>query len=879
MSGLKRFIVKHMSVGCLFLTVCFLVLTSGVVSAVAQEAKADSALRTDSLNAAPKEKAPELEGPIKYWADHISLKDNGNLIHLSGNAKIIYQNMVLTAARIQIDRDNKLLTAAGVADSLDKEGQPVLRGTPVFEEPGQDPLRGNEIEYNFGTERGKVRMGKTEMEPGYYRGTQINRIADSTLLISDGIFTSCEYIDDPHFYFQSDKIRLKIKDKVVARPIVFYIADVPLAWLPFGIFPNKRGRHSGIVIPKYGESSRGGRFLRDMGYYWAASDYFDATLLMDYYDKLGFAYSADARYTIRYKLNGSVSGEYFPRDPYSGNRVERWRMSFAHSQEIDPTFRVSGSGSFSSDKSFARDLSSNINDRLNQNISSNLSISKYWKGTKNSMSLSASRQENLVTGNTSYVLPSLNFNHSQSSIYESITGKKVGGRRDWYQNVYYSYSSNLINKGSRTLQKDSSYADAQNQGIQHRLSLSAPMNILKYININPNLSFNEDWVDEVTTASYDSSTKLISFNQQKQFAARHTFTGSLSAKTTLYGLFEPNIGQLKFIRHKVDPSVSFNYTPDFSTDFFGYYDAVQDSNGNEVRYDRFRNAVFGGTSRSRSRSMSLRLGNVFQGKLIDEEGKEKKVDFLTANFSTNYNMEADSIKWSSLSSNLRTVIMGKNIDVRMTHSFYKPNYLGYGQINKFESLPRLLNLSTSLGFNLNNKTFAKKDKTKETTGRRSRSQSSAETADTDASGADENDGILELNDINQGRKAQDLEMEQTKQISIPWSMGLNLNYGLDKSNVYDTEQNIDLSANANLQLTKNWKISWNARFDLASKDLVYQSFNIYRDLHCWEMSFNWQPSSNRNVEYYSFQINIKASMLQDIKVTKHPTRSVRMPLY
>lgn len=820
-----------------------------------------------------KKPATELQGPIKYWADHIALKDNGNLITLNGNAKIIYQDMTLTAAYIQIDRENQMLTAQGVADSLDADSNRVLRGTPLFEETGEDPLRGDHIEYNFETQRGKIKMGKTQMEPGYYRGTQINRISDSTLLVQDGIFTSCEYIDDPHFYFQSERIRLKVKDKVIARPIVFYISDVPLAWLPFGIFPNKRGRHSGIVVPKYGESSYGGRFLRDMGYYWAPNDYIDATFLTDFYDKIGFSYSANAHYTVRYKLNGSLSGEYYPRDPTTGSRVERWRLSFAHNQEIDPTFRISGSGSFSSDKQFARQLSSNIDDRLNQNITSNLNISKYWKGTKNSMSLSVSRNENLQNGNLSYTLPSLNFNRSQSSIYETITGQKVGGRRDWYQNIYFSYSSNLIRRGSKTLQtRDSTYLETQTQGVQHRLSFNAPQNIFKYLNVNPNLSFTEDWVDEVTSAELQPEQNKILYKQEKQFAARHTFNASVSAKTTLYGLFEPNIGQLKYIRHKIDPSVSFSWTPDFSDKFYGYYATVSDTSGRVTRYDRFQKSTFGGTPNRKSRYMSLRLGNVFQGKLIDEDGKEKKVDLLTMNFSTNYNFEADSLKWSSISSNFRTVVLGKNIDVRMTHTLYKPNSQGTGTINQFESFPRLLNLSTSMGFNISNKTFEKKKDSKSASGRR---QQQASPQPSDEQAVDDDEGILDLQDMNMYRSPEEKEMEQTKRISIPWSGSFNINYSLNRANVKKTEQDIDLTANANLQLTRNWKIGWNARFDLVKKDLVYQSFNIYRDLHCWEMSFNWQPT----IEYYSFQINIKASMLQDIKVTKHPTRSVYRPVY
>ena len=210
------------------------------IPAGAQESLPDSLAVSDTaaVTQPPKKPKAQFEGPVKYWADKISLSNSGNLITLHGNARMHYQDMTLTAAEIVIDQNKKTLFARGIRDSLDADSNLVLRGTPVFNEPGREPLSGENIEYNFDTKRGKIRYGKTEMEPGYYRGMEINRIADSTLLVEDGIFTSCSYIDHPHYYFQSEKIRLKLKDKVVVEPVVFYIADVPLGWLPFGIFPN-----------------------------------------------------------------------------------------------------------------------------------------------------------------------------------------------------------------------------------------------------------------------------------------------------------------------------------------------------------------------------------------------------------------------------------------------------------------------------------------------------------------------------------------------------------------------------------------------------------------------------------------------------------------
>ncbi|WP_457565208.1 putative LPS assembly protein LptD [Caldithrix abyssi] len=810
--------------------------------------EAGDSLKTDST--ITRDKGSELKGPIKYKAEFIALSDSGNVIELIGDAQLNYLNMELKAAYIRLNQRQKLLFASGLADSLAPDSTPVVRGKPIFKDVGQDPITGDQIEYNFETKRGKVIMGKTQMEPGFYRGQRIYRIADSTLLVQDGIFTSCEYIDHPHFYFQSEKIRVKIKDKIVARPITFYIADIPLAWFPFGIFPNKRGRHSGIVIPKYGEGASTGRFLRSFGYYWAPSDYFDAAFLMDFYDKIGFAYRTSLRYNVRYKLNGRFNGEYFPRDPTTGRSVERWRFRFNHRQIIDPTMSISGSGSFSSDKQFARQLSPNQQDRLNQNITSHLTFSKRWKKSQISLTINASRNENLQTGNTSYTLPNVNVNFPNKTLYEFLTGNKLGAQRKWYQNIYFNLSSQMVRRGSRVLQSDSTFKTTSTQGARHQMGFSTTTKIFRYFNISPNLSLTEDWVDEIVTAQYDPQSKTIIEKKKKQFAARHTFSAGVGLKTTLYGLFEPNIGSLKYIRHKLDPSVSLRYTPDFSSPFFGYFTRI-DTGGVITKIDKFKNSPYGGTPTSRTQSLRISVNNFFQGKLIDKEGKEKKIDLLTANFSTSYNFLADSLKWGNISGNFRTRIFGRSFSFRTVHTLYQLN-ANNRRVNRFNAFPKLIYLNTSYNLRISEKTFQKKKKSKEET-----KQAAADSV----ARALTNEGILESQDIQYDEEDY---INQAKKVNIPWSLSFNLNYTYDRLRDADNRHRIGLSSSASIQLTKNWKISWNAIFDVKQRKIASQNFSIYRDLHCWEMSFNWQPE----IGYYFFQINVKASALQDIKITK-----------
>ncbi len=823
-------------------------------------AGADS-IQTDSTQA-----KAQLEGPIIYTADIVSVSREENKIYLEGDAKVAYQNITLEAAKIMIDQDDHILYAEGVSDTTDSLGNPIYTGTPVFSEKGVEPIEGVTLTYDFHTKRGKIGQGKTNMPPGYYKGDRIHKIGNKTLLVEDGYFTSCEYIDNPHFYFRSDKMRVEMHEQIVARPVYLYIADVPVFVIPFGVFPSKKGRHSGILIPSYGESAYGGRFLRNIGYYWAPNDYIDATFMTDFYDKLGFTYKANLDYVIRYALNGRVSGFYFPKDPNRPELKNRWAFEFTHSQTIDPTLRLAAKGKFQSDGDLAQDYASDYNRRTNQILTSNLTLSKKWPGTKNSLQFSLSRTENLQSGDISFTAPNLRFTRSQSSLYETITGNPVRGTKKWYQSINFSYNGKMLNKGSEKKNSETGeIVKDESRGVDHALSFNAPQKIFKYLNISPSVSYSEIWVDEITKANIDSSTNNLVYYQEKQFAVRRMFNGNIGLNTTLFGLFEPNIGSLKYIRHKIDPRITFTFAPDFSDPFYGYFTHVADTSGVEKKVDKFRTNPFGrSTSTNKTQRMTINLNNFFQAKLINGD-EETKLDLFRLDFATGHNFLADSLNWDNLRSNFRaTPIKGVNFTISSSHSFYKRGESGKGERNEF-SLPRLLNLNANLGFSLDQNTFKvgeeKEKKEKEKAGE------GEEGLRTESDELELDDDYLYTEERSDEFAAQ--------RITIPWRVNLTMNYNYDKSDINNIREKFNVKAAANVTITKGWKINWTATYDVVENDLVYQSISIYRDLHCWEMSFNWQPS----IDYYSFRINVKADILQDLKLTKHPSGSSRQVGY
>lgn len=829
----------------------------------------------DTTEQPPASKSSGLEGPVKYWADDIYFSMDERTTYLKGNAKIVYQDVTLTAGQVAINwRTNKML-AEGIPDSSDSLGNPVYRELPVLAEKGNEPIRGFRLEYDFNNNRGKIFEGRTNMEPGYYVGEEARKVGKETLFIKDGYFTSCDLEENPHYYFKSSEVRIRVKKRAIAKPIVMYIADVPVMALPFGVFPLRKGRRSGIILPTYGENSFGGRYLERFGFYLAASDYWDVTGLANFYEKTGLLYRGELRYKKRYDFSGNVNGSYSPKDVTTGAKRERWNINFNHQQQLSQTMSLNASGRFQSDRQFNQDYFTDLNERLNQSLTTSAVLNKSWPSTRNSMSLSYRRVENLQTGQIDYEFPNVTFTQPSKSIF---TFKSGGGREpSWYHNFKYNYTTRFLSRGSRKPLDEGGFQRTKKTAWRHDVSLSSPQKFLRYINLTPNFSFQELWVPEYYDYGFYSPnysnrdsglprdfaflqpSDSIVTDTVREFRARHTFSTGVAAQTTFYGLWEIPFSPLKVIRHKIDPSIGFTYRPDFSDDKWGYFDTITDANGKVIRRDRFAGNAFGSNTTSfAQKSINIRVQNLFQGKIVTED-EERKIDLFRVSTQTSYNFEADSTKWNNLQTNL-TARPHRSFDVTFNanHSFYEPKSSGTGNRDQLIWDPanfQFLRL-TNWNLRINGRFQLKPPEKKE-------GQAPADTADT-------LDTVVPENQQFQPGVSRDItrdpNLDALRGFKIPWEIGANFAYSYQWDERTKGRETFDLNIDARLQLTKNWRIQYYATFDLLEKNIDYQRFLIYRDLHCWEMSLEWSP--NPNFSYYRLEIRVKESALRDIKVTK-----------
>ncbi|MEX2115821.1 MAG: putative LPS assembly protein LptD [Bacteroidota bacterium] len=758
-------------------------------------------------------------------ADSISYSLRTRYMNLYGEGDIRYRTIHLEADRIAVNWDTATLTAGGVKDTSG-----AMTGLPKLNDAGEN-YDGFEIGYNFRTKKGLIDRGETELEGGYYHGRDIKKVSKDVLFVSDGRYTTCDR-DHPHFYFLSPKMKVIPGEVVVAEPVFFYIADVPVFALPFGVFPNRSGRRSGIIAPAYGEDVRLGKYFSHFGYYWAISDYLDLASSFDWYSRGGWGNNTSFRYKLRYEFEGSVSGGVSRRhegevgDP---DRTERedYNVQIVHSQNIDPTANLNVNFTFSSG-SYYRNFSSNLNDILRQNIVSNATFSKSWPESNRSLSVAVLRDQNLASGDISETLPAVSF--TQGTFFP-FKGSGSRSNQSWLETIGVSYTASGVNGRDKTaslidsiktngeVRTVTEYARTNRQTLNQNVRMSLSPR-LGHFTITPALAFSDSrtFTDRQTPIR-NSADSTVVFERNRPTVSQGNLQASLSTSTRFYGIAQPGIWGVNAIRHTVNPVLSMSYAKQ----------------------------VYGTSGGLPSLSASFNVQNIFEMKYqASDSAKEQKIQLMNISASVSYQFSAPELRLRPLNINYRTSV-GQYLDLSATtvyDFYYFDRQLGR-RVNKFlideqGYLADLTNFSLSISTSLS--------------GERSGSASSTASKGVTPVGQ-------QRVDITRG-----YYQDEDPDFSIPWSLNLGFNFSQSQADPRQKFRSASLQTNLSFNLTEQWKISASGNYDLIQKQLAAPQVQISRDLHCWLMNFSWVPIGPSR--YYRLEIRIKAQQLSDIKITK-----------
>ena len=174
----------------------------------------------------------DIETAVTFSASDSLVLEGLNNAYLYGDGTVEYQDFKLNSAQIRMELDSSTVYAAGIADTAG-----VVQGQPVFKDKSGE-YESETMKYNFKTERGYITGVITEQHDGFLQGGRAKRMDDGSFYVEDGKYTTCDDHENPHFYFQLTRAKVRPDKDVVTGPGYMVLADVPLPLaLPFGYFP------------------------------------------------------------------------------------------------------------------------------------------------------------------------------------------------------------------------------------------------------------------------------------------------------------------------------------------------------------------------------------------------------------------------------------------------------------------------------------------------------------------------------------------------------------------------------------------------------------------------------------------------------------------
>lgn len=802
-----------------------------------------------------------LDAPVKYHADDSMVLDiPGKKIILYGKrTQVNYQDNELTSPLIEFDQRTSYVSAYLKKDSTGK-----VISFPTFIQ-GDFKTVSDSIRFNMKNGKGITKGTYTQQGEMYVYGEKIKKTEPDVFYAYKGRFTTCN-LDTPHFAFVAKKIKFINKKMAFTGPVHPEVEGVPIPIvLPFGIYPLKQGRHSGILAPTFSVSQQFGLSLDGLGYYKVLNEKWDATLVGNIYSYGGWTARINPRYYKRYRYQGSFDFSYVRQKDLDNAGARGFNISWSHRADTKARPGVNFTASVNGGSSRYNALQQNNAQRNFQNLLySSIAYSKIWRNKPYNVSINLSHNQNENTKQYSFSLPDITFN--LNTIYP-FRSKDAAGTLKWYENLGIGLNSNA--KGATSFYDTSggfvkNFTKNYKWAARHSIPVTLSLPPLGPLQFSPSISYEMQWIERKTQLAWNSSAKKLDTTVRNSFFLAQDIAFSIGVSTRIFGMFTfGKKSPVKAIRHELRPSLLLSYKPDISR--HDWYQVQVDTTGkNFARYSYYYDNIYTGYGGGKNGSLSFSLDNVLQAKVKNRKDTAadavKKITLLDAcNIGGSYNFLLDSFRLSTfnlhVTSNLFNGKLNLNFDALLDP------YLNGDDGRKIDKLVWTKRIFTLGTINSMSMTLA-----------------------TNFKGGDKNEKLppnpnlinqpangLPLNEYQQEALYIQQNPGQFANFNIPWSANVSYSFGYQRvrrsdNSGYKGVVSHYASFNGTLNLTPRWQMGASGSYNFSAKQLGLLTMYVTREMHCWQMSINVSPVGGNR--YFNISISPKSSILRDLKINR-----------
>ncbi len=545
---------------------------------------------------------------MAYEADSLVFSITDENLTLIGSASVEHKQMSIAADTIKYSSSEETVQAEGNVELWD----------------GRDSATEAALIYHIPTATARTFSTTSFYDDAQYSSETVTMLSRNEFNLTNVTFTSCEK-DTFDYYFWAEIMKVYPDDKAVAKPIVLYVQDTPVFWLPYAVFPIRRGRSSGFTIPTIGSSSRDGRYIRKIGYYFGFSDYIDLLVSSDLMEKTRFQVTMTERHSLRYVLNGRSRVQW--RRQFINSR-DRWLVESSHTQELPDGTMVRLAGNFVSDRSYLSETQQNPQDRMEGQLRSWLSLSKNIAGGSAQANIGYTQYLNALPDTIDHEIlseltaPDVKYSRPSSPVF--ATPLNPADQRFWHS-LYWNAGTHYLTE--KTQWEDSSLYNA---GVRLTSGISGSNRVGGILAVSP-------WV-KFTGTMYDRD------RQGNRLPGWVHNSAGVSLSTDIYGMFSTGIAGYSVFRHTVSPSISTSWAPDryYSTD-------GRLHNGNEADSIYYRFSDF--SLPSSGTVVSFSVLNVLEGKRL-QRGTINRNTLAELSLSSNWSPDRETEKFSPVNASL-----------------------------------------------------------------------------------------------------------------------------------------------------------------------------------------------------------------------------------